>query len=992
MPLLHEPRHFVEAAHNLRPPARVDLLIELLQALAYLHRRGVVHRDLKPSNVLVTPQDHVQLVDFGLATMTHTQRDETSGTLTYMAPETIQSEPATVPTDLFSVGVMAYEMFAGLHPFYSDNMMVLINGIMFNEPDWSALDDVLVEDEITALSAVIMRLLMKAPEDRYQNADDVISDLRAVTGLPPLAESVAVRTSYLEAAQFIGREHEIDQLQQALDRAIAGSGSSWLVGGESGVGKSRLAEELRVRALVKGCLVCRGRASSEDGSTSRLWREILRPLLVQVSLNATETAILKPLVPDIEQLTNQYTLPTIDLPPEDLQKRQLDLIAAVLRRQKRPILMILEDLHWVGEGLRALQHINRIVKEAHVLVIGNFRNDERPQLPSSLPEMQLITLERFSEQDITALSAAMIGGDTGKHPAVIDLLKRETEGNVFFIIQVLRALTNNVARVSDIDVANLPETVFAGGINEVIQRRLANLPEHALPLLKLIAIIGRAIDRKLMLHLTDMDRLNAWLNLCHQLHILEVEGNNWSFSHDKIREYIQREMISDDEAVGLHRQVAGAIEIVYADSLAYMYNRLIYHFEHGQQYGKAIDYLDESANLALRQFENQQVLDNVAHIWTLVEKMTDSSRGTTVLRTARWERMAGEAKYAMRILDESNSHFENALSVLSIGEREDVRSDHYQEATRTMNLLVPIYIYQGEWERALETMDHVLVIYQELGDHHGYLQVMSDIPWLYFLRGHFHTAVERFDAHITYGRQHNIADLVTFSLLGKALATAQIGTEDDIQEAQAMIISALERVFSTTSQTITSFNQMMTYSIAGTVNAHAGNYLMALKYAEMAMTFAKKVGNNTYVMAAGYYGIVGTHLMYWQHRQDSGESVDKQFRKRARDALKLLHQYAQMVPTARPRAWIYQSWFYCLSEKLDKAHQTIGTGISEAFNHRLEYDEAMAYERLVAMLPDDDPSRTEILNHSLGVFASLDAQSDVERVQHKLKTIDDTQP
>jgi serine/threonine protein kinase len=136
MPLLDEPRNIIEAAEVLDVRGRIDLLVQLLESLAYLHRRGIIHRDLKPSNVLVTPQDIVQLVDFGLASVTNTHTD-TSGTLAYMAPETIQGLVANEATDLFSVGIMAYEMLTGNHPFQAEqSMMIMINKIISVEPDW----------------------------------------------------------------------------------------------------------------------------------------------------------------------------------------------------------------------------------------------------------------------------------------------------------------------------------------------------------------------------------------------------------------------------------------------------------------------------------------------------------------------------------------------------------------------------------------------------------------------------------------------------------------------------------------------------------------------------------------------------------------------------------------------------------------------------------------------------------------------------------------
>ena len=277
MTLLEDPQPFDVAAEDRPLHQQAALLMQMLGALDYLHRHGMIHRDLKPDNVLVTG-DHLRLVDFGLA-LEPEQSREVAGTLSYMAPEVLEGQGASMATDLYAVGVMAFELLGGRYPYVYRGIDELIMAVLNGEPDWSALAHL-----PAAVRGVIMRLLARAPQDRYADAAHVIRDLSAALALPPPAETGAIRDSYLQAARFVGRGAELATLSRALEAAVAGSGAAWMIGGESGVGKSRLVDELRVRALTAGMLVVRGQAVSSGGLPYQLWRDPLRRLALAVPL------------------------------------------------------------------------------------------------------------------------------------------------------------------------------------------------------------------------------------------------------------------------------------------------------------------------------------------------------------------------------------------------------------------------------------------------------------------------------------------------------------------------------------------------------------------------------------------------------------------------------------------------------------------------------------------------------------------------------------
>ncbi|MBC8170998.1 MAG: serine/threonine-protein kinase PknK, partial [Anaerolineae bacterium] len=431
MQLVEEAQTITEYASNQPFADRVQLLIAMLQALAYLHQHGIIHRDLKPANVLVTVDGTVKVMDFGLAF--HQEQSSNNiyqgavGTLAYMSPELFADEPATIQSDLYAVGIIAYEIFTGNYPFNVRNVALLVNGILNDTPDTTMLDFDLAE--------VLDRLLKKTPAQRYRDASQVIKALCAAAGLPLPAEDAEQRESFLQAAKFVGRNTELAQLIAAFKAATAKKGSGWLVGGESGVGKSRLLDELRTRALVDGAMVLRGQAVADGGLPYQLWRDPLRRLALTTDLNDLEAGVLKDLIPDINKLLERDIPDAPELDVRSARQRLAFTILDMLRRQQQPIVLILEDLQWISTSMEALQILSGVLQELPLLIIGTYRDDEKPDFPTELPGMQLIKLKRLDETEMADLSAAMLG-DAGRQPEVISLLKRETGGNTFFMVEV----------------------------------------------------------------------------------------------------------------------------------------------------------------------------------------------------------------------------------------------------------------------------------------------------------------------------------------------------------------------------------------------------------------------------------------------------------------------------------------------------------------------------------------------------------------------------
>jgi tetratricopeptide (TPR) repeat protein len=634
MELLPDSRPLPEVGQWQSLADKVTLLWQLLSALAYLHRRGIIHRDLKPGNVLVIGHT-VKVLDFGLAALIG-QEAVSAGTLWYMAPELLQGQPASPASDLYAVGMLAYELLAGWHPF-AGQAGDITQLIFQQEPDFTYVD---IEPP---LQAIVQRLLAKQPASRFGEATAVITALANATGFALPTETAVTRESFLQAAPFIGRESELSQLIDALTKAQNGTSSQWLIAGESGIGKTRLLQELRTQALVQGMLVLRGQASRTSGGTYQMWRDALRPLLLLAPPDDLMAAVLRVVIPDVEQMLIRPLPPLPPLEPQATQTRLLLAVASLIRQSAavQPLLFLLEDLHWADDNsLELLGQLSRLLDQLPLLIVGSYRSGEMPLLPPALHSFQLLPLKRLSPTSVAALSEAMLGVN-GRRPHLLAFLQQESEGNTFFIVEVMRALAEEAGRLDDVAGITLPEHIFSGGIEEVVQRRLRRIAAKHQPLLQLAAVAGRQLDLNLLQHLSPDTDMESWLTAGANATVLaRPDGDwRWQFSHDKLREGLLRAITPDQQQV-YHAQISMAIEQFYADNLTTHYADLAHHFGRAGLVDKERLYLQRAGAAAQADFANSAAINYYERLLPLLDD--DLARAEVLLNLGMVLKVVGE--------------------------------------------------------------------------------------------------------------------------------------------------------------------------------------------------------------------------------------------------------------------------------------------------------------------------------------------------------------
>lgn len=540
----------------------LDITVEILQALRYLHRHGLVHRDLKPANIMLLPNGPVKLLDFGL-TVRPEQSEDVTGTLTYMSPEAFRGEVIDKQSDLHALGIIVYQLIVGEHPYTADNMSDIIYRIVTEAPTMHPFAQRLGEP----MADLVEKMLEKDPAQRPSSAEEVLAQMQAIRGKPFTLEDKKTRERILTTASFVGRKEELAQMEEAIANVRSGVGSAWIIGGEQGVGKTRLLDEVRIRALVSGVRVVRATAIDEERGTLALWGDVVRELALHFKIPPRDRRMLRRIVRDLPAVGESEAGLSAGDPIE--QGSLNEITGAFLRlcdQITEPTALLLDDVEKLGVGVNVLRELSERTHTCPLLIVATYHRDDAPYFHGKVGSMQPLMLDRLSREEMRQLSQNILGEQSPNLDVVVDTLHNESEGNVFFIIEMLRYLADNAGALNRIGEQPLPENLFVDGIREVAQRRIERVPFDLQPMFRLAAVAGRKVNLNVLTYVDPELNLDEWLAAGIDASLIDAEDGTWVFAHDKMRDGILAGL-DPREAPKLHALVAEALTHIHEGSI-----------------------------------------------------------------------------------------------------------------------------------------------------------------------------------------------------------------------------------------------------------------------------------------------------------------------------------------------------------------------------------------------------------------------------------------
>ncbi|MES2944063.1 MAG: AAA family ATPase [Pseudomonadota bacterium] len=567
--------------------ALLALALQLSRVIAAMHRCGVIHKNINPSNILLCgPQGLPVLIDFHLATTIAEEQPGfvhhgmIAGTLAYISPEQTGRTGHGVDqrADLYSFGVTLYELATGHPPFAADDTLQLIHDQLVTVPTSPIA---LVPDLPQALSDIIMRLLEKESDRRYQSADGLAHDLshlieklarRESAPFPLGQRDFALRLA--APSRLMGRDREIAALGQAFEKALHGQGHVVLVTGASGVGKTALINELRPMVTAQRGWFVSGKFDQyrHDAPTATLQalRALGRLLLAEPSaeLALHRSRILDALGPNAGLacglpefallLGPQPEVVTID--PAQAEARLSLTTVALLRAivsAARPLVMVLDDLQWASPiSIRLIDNVLNDARLPGLLILGAYRSaevDATHPLSGMLPRWERLDtaplqlkLENLPPADLSEMLAEMLRLPPAAAAQLADAVSANTSGNPFDTVELVNALRRDGVLVSGNegwhwDVNTIRRYIGRDNVVDLLSTRVARLPAASQRLLEILACLGGEVELRLLQAATGLplpvleEQLLAPLE--DGLLVLEkADDSTVRFRHDRVQQ------------------------------------------------------------------------------------------------------------------------------------------------------------------------------------------------------------------------------------------------------------------------------------------------------------------------------------------------------------------------------------------------------------------------------------------------------------------------
>jgi len=691
-------------------PEIIDIAVKICDALDHAHTHSFVHRDLKPANVLLAGaggSGSVKLADLGLAlTVRDTRLSKAGvivGTPSYMAPEQILGQRIDGRADLYALGVVLYELATGRLPFIGDDPLSIVSQHVHAPviPPRALRPDLPL-----ALEAIILKLLAKEPAQRFAAAADVRAALRQACETPDIeiddqSQGAVAILDALARGRLVGRTEELAEASELWRRARSGLGHCLLLSGEPGAGKTRLAREVMVQAALNGAVVLTGSCYEYEATTPYLpFVEALRSWVREQNDDAKlrevlgdSAASLASLAPEIENRLGPFPSRPA-LPPHEERLLFFEAVVQFFTELARRdgLLFSLDDLHWADAStIWLVGHLLRNLRSARVLIVACYRETELDRahpLAKALVDwnrqrlMTRIMLRRFGAEETGAQLAALLNKEMAA--GFTDAVHRETEGNPFFVEEVLKSLIEqgSVQRKSGSwTVGKISDLVIPQSVKEAIGSRLDRVSPACNEFLRAAAVLGKTFTFDEVVAAVgsgDEDALLDALDEARAAQLLAAgHGEAFTFTHDKIREVLYEELnpvrrrrLHLRTAEGLERHRGGVepyrrmwegsldrLEEYLRTSVAV--ETLAHHYIEAGEYERGLKYARQAAVAAEKVFAFDEAIAAYEQALECAESLGLSDE------RAALEEAIGNAESQAGNVRNAFEHFERALTLAS---------------------------------------------------------------------------------------------------------------------------------------------------------------------------------------------------------------------------------------------------------------------------------------------------------------------------------------
>jgi tRNA A-37 threonylcarbamoyl transferase component Bud32/tetratricopeptide (TPR) repeat protein len=776
-----------------------ELTSQIARALAAAHQAGIVHRDIKPENIMVRDDGYVKVLDFGIARLEpHLwQTTEITGSVTqrivgtpqYLSPERSRAMAGDAATDIFSLGIVLYELATGRHPFAAPSPYEVVLSILTDEP----VSPSRLNPEIPAdLDALILRMLAKEPALRPSAAEIATQVASGV----PIGHAPVIRR--IAAPRMVGRSREQAELRETFARSAAGHGVMICVTGEPGIGKSTLVENFlaELAQAREPCRIARGRCS-ERLAGSEAYLPILDALDDLIRAGGADGSsmarLLKTVAPlwyaqvsslSTDALATVRSTPSAASSRERLKRELATFLDEASRTQ--PLLLFFDDVHWADVStVDLLGYIGSRFGAMKILVVVTYRPEELLREKHSFLRVQQELRSRGScfELALGFLTTTDVEAyldlefrDHGFPPTFARLLHEKTEGNPLFMVDLLRYLRDRGVLSKEAgswtlsqavpDVArSLPESV-----RSMIERKIDLLDEQDRRLLLAASVQGYQFDAAVVAHAVGMDPADVEerLDRLDRIHAFVHAGGEHEFpDHTMTVRYrfvhvlyqnLLFATLTHARRVALARAVAEKLETAYGAHVTSIAVEMAVLCTVARNFSKAADYYLTGARHATRVFGYQEAVllaeRGLESLAALPEDPERKRRELTLLFALGTPSVAAKG-FAHPAVEQT---YNRARTLC-------VELNETSQLFRVLRGLFGYHLVALQLDQASELADRMFQLATDLNDRAQLIESQNALAWVHNFWGDFVTARELLHRSVTlYDSETHHPASVSFGL------------------------------------------------------------------------------------------------------------------------------------------------------------------------------------------------------------------------------------
>ncbi|THB66326.1 MAG: hypothetical protein D6B26_02925, partial [Spirochaetaceae bacterium] len=741
---------------------KVELMLQIARALDYVHSQGVIHRDLKPSNIIVTENmTTAKILDFGVANLMNIQKMFTVekhglvGSFAYMSPEQsgILKRNVDTRSDLYSVGILFYQLITGQLPYQAKDVGELIHQHIAKIPD---NPEEIVTGLSPIISKIILKLIKKDPDDRYQSSFGFAEDLQIYLDLGEEQK----QTFYLELGkkdrlknlnyrtQLIGRKKESKRLLDHLNDTLLGKGFVSVVLGKSGVGKSRLVSELQRFTSSKNAFLVE--ASSSERMQSQPYYpfiEVVKRIIEIVAkmpgeqrkeIHATvaeklgdEGRLLAKIIPEMAQLTGKYTDDMkFDRKENDIFFEKLKDFFLAVASPKHPFILSFDDVHfWDHGSIQLLQYISGFVNESSLYIVLALQEEESSRVEDLMTAardgaqagiIEIITLNPLAAENVEDLVSEIFGDIYVGLKELSDRLYESSQGNPLLIVENIKTLVEEgiLQQKEDgwaVKLDALADFTFSSSIADKIEMRLQRLSVESRQVLGYAAVIGREFSFPLLFAIArqgsdDVSQETLLENLSEGMsaQLLEESFSEtgeivYTFVHENVMTSLLADM-DEDLIKRLHQNTAEQLESSYEGSDKVY--QLAYHYTEAGNNSKAYTYTNQAGKLALESFSFRLAVQFFYSALSVLKQFGKETEKTLQSRV----KLSIEIANLNFQLGEYEKNVELLTEICTVTEE----NDDQQNLAQALYMLAKNYFFVGNQAKAMEIYGKLIPIAEKL--------------------------------------------------------------------------------------------------------------------------------------------------------------------------------------------------------------------------------------------------------------------------------------